>query len=107
MVYSTYYDTDNYTYIKSTNSDWRKFSDFLPRYIILLKFKQVDSPYIFFMYVINQRTQDNQLERGIPNQVSNPRDELYRNVLQDLLSWDKENYRRRKSVLTCFYSPSI
>ena len=36
----------------------------------------------------NQRPQDNQQERVIPNQVGNPSDNIYLNVLQDGLSWD-------------------
>ena len=41
--------------------------------------------------VINQIPKENQQERGIPNQVGNPRDEIYSNVIQDRLSWGKDN----------------
>ena len=49
----------------------------------------------------------NQQERLIPDNIGNPRDKLYRNVLQDWISWDKSlldkgkaNYSRVSIVKT-------
>ena len=57
---------------------------------------------------INKIQQDNQQEGGIHNQVGNNRDELYCNILQDRLSWDKGDVIPDKSeLLICFHRPRI
>ena len=57
---------------------------------------------------INKIQQDNQQERGIPNQVGNNRDKLYCNIIQDRLSWDKGDVIPDKSeLLICFHRPRI
>ena len=58
--------------------------------------------------ITDKRPQYNQRERGIPNQVGNPRDGIYREVLQDWLPWDQTNVGQRKSeLLMRFHLPGI
>ena len=55
-----------------------------------------------------KKTQDNQQEKGIPNQVGNPCNKLYRDIFQDRLPWDQTNDIQRESeILTRFNCPVI
>ena len=55
-----------------------------------------------------KRPQENQRERGIPNKIGNNRKNIYRDVLQDWLSWDKEVPGQGKSELFMrFHFPGL
>ena len=50
----------------------------------------------------------NQQERLIPENIGNPRDKIYRNVLQDWISWDQKVTGQGKSELfTSFHRPDF